>query len=68
MLTELVDLYRVFGKQKSDVGGARKLLRERLINKESVIFIAFNGGGPLDFVQLHPSFSSINMRKTWVLK
>ncbi|MDX8365191.1 hypothetical protein [Cytobacillus sp. IB215665] len=45
-------MYRVLGKQKSDVGGARKFLRERLINKEPVIFIALNGGDPLDFVQL----------------
>ncbi|MDX8362865.1 GNAT family N-acetyltransferase [Cytobacillus sp. IB215316] len=29
--------------------------------------MTFNGEDPLGFVQLYPSFPSINMRKTWVL-
>jgi ribosomal protein S18 acetylase RimI-like enzyme len=66
-LTELFDMYRVFYKQKSDLKAAREFLKERIINKESVIYMAFDEGNPVGFVQLYPSFSSVSMKKTWVL-
>ena len=66
-LAELFDLYRVFYEQKSDIDGAKGFLRDRLTNKESVIFIAFDDNNPIGFVQLYPSFSSVSMNRTWVL-
>ncbi len=66
-LTELFDLYRVFYEQKSDLNGARNFLKERISNEESVAFIALDGSSPLGFVQLYPSFSSVSMKRSWVL-
>jgi ribosomal protein S18 acetylase RimI-like enzyme len=66
-LTELFDLYRVFYKQESDQGSARKFLAERLKKKDSEIFIAFDDNKAIGFVQLYPSFSSVSMKCTWVL-
>ena len=66
-LTELFDLYRVFYEQTSDPDRAREFLRERLTNGESVVFMAFEEGNPIGFVQLYPSFSSVSMVRSWVL-
>ncbi|MDV7767128.1 GNAT family N-acetyltransferase [Peribacillus sp. SIMBA_075] len=66
-LTELFDLYRVFYEQTSDPDRAREFLRERLTNGESVVFMAFEEGNPVGFVQLYPSFSSVSMVRSWVL-
>lgn len=66
-LTELFELYRSFYKQESNIEGAREFLKERLINKESVVFIAFDENNPIGFVQLYPSFSSVSMERLWVL-
>ncbi|MGW8424175.1 GNAT family N-acetyltransferase [Peribacillus simplex] len=66
-LTELFDLYRVFYEQASDPGRAREFLRERLTNGESVVFMAYDEGNPIGFVQLYPSFSSVSMMRSWVL-
>ena len=45
----------------------REFLKDRLINKESVVFIAFEKNNPIGFVQLYPSFSSVSMERLWVL-
>lgn len=66
-LTELFDLYRLFYQQKSDLVGAKKFIQERLLNEESVIFIAYHESDAIGFVQLYPSFSSVSMKRTWVL-
>lgn len=66
-LSELFDSYRVFYEQPSNLKNAKEFLRERLVNKESVVFIALNEDDSLGFVQLYPSFSSISMKRTWIL-
>ena len=66
-LTELFDLYRMFYQQKSDLEGAREFIKDRLSNGESVLFLAFDENDPIGFVQLYPSFSSVSMKRTWVL-
>ena len=66
-LAELFDLYRLFYEQKSNIEGGREFLKERLINKESVVFLAFDEKSPVGFVQLYPSFSSVSMERSWVL-
>jgi ribosomal protein S18 acetylase RimI-like enzyme len=65
--TELFDSYRVFYKQDSDIEGARAFLKERLLNEDSVIFIAYDEGNAVGFVQLYPTFSSVSMKRSWVL-
>jgi ribosomal protein S18 acetylase RimI-like enzyme len=66
-LTELFDSYRVFYKQESDFQGARAFLKERFINEDSVLFIAYDESTPVGFVQLYPTFSSVSMKKSWIL-
>jgi len=66
-LTELFDLYRMFYKQESDLEGAKQFLSERISKDESAAFIALDGENPLGFVQLYPSFSSVSMKRSWIL-
>ncbi|MGG3564676.1 GNAT family N-acetyltransferase [Neobacillus rhizosphaerae] len=67
VVTELFDLYRVFYQQDSDLYAAKEFLKERMVNEESVIFAAFEDNTALGFVQLYPSFSSVSMKRSWVL-
>jgi ribosomal protein S18 acetylase RimI-like enzyme len=66
-LTPLFDSYRGFYKQESNLEAARHFLKERLLNQDSVVFIAFDESNPVGFVQLYPSFSSVSMKRSWVL-
>ncbi|MCM3693657.1 GNAT family N-acetyltransferase [Neobacillus niacini] len=66
-LTELFDSYRVFYHQESDSEGAKSFLKERFLNEESVVFIAFEEGSAVGFVQLYPTFSSVSMKRSWTL-
>jgi GNAT superfamily N-acetyltransferase len=66
----LFDAYRQFYGQRSDVAAARAFLDERLRRDESVIFLAVadvDGGEALGFTQLYPSFSSVSLRRLWIL-
>ena len=63
----LFDLYRQFYEQPPDLEGAREFVRERLERGESVIFLARAGERPAGFTQLYPSFSSVSMRRLWIL-
>ena len=66
----LFDAYRQFYGQRSDVAAARAFLEERLRRDESVIFLAVadeGGGEALGFTQLYPSFSSVSLKRLWVL-
>jgi ribosomal protein S18 acetylase RimI-like enzyme len=66
-LTELFDLYRQFYEQHSDLTGAREFLQERMMHNESIIYIAYDGDAAVGFVQLYPTFSSVSMKRSWVL-
>lgn len=65
----LFDLYRQFYKQKSDIDSAKLFLSERILKNESVIFLAANEqtNEGMGFVQLYPSFSSVSLKKIWIL-
>ncbi|MDH5413107.1 MAG: GNAT family N-acetyltransferase [Flavobacteriaceae bacterium] len=63
----LFDQYRVFYKRASNIATAKSFLNDRLKNEESKIFAAFNGKKAEGFVQLYPSFSSVNLYKSWIL-
>ena len=67
----LFDAYRQFYKKKSDLKAARDFLKRRLKNHESVLFLAFSDSGrhekPVGFVHLYPTFSSLTLRRQWIL-
>jgi ribosomal protein S18 acetylase RimI-like enzyme len=66
-LTELFNSYRVFYQQESDIPGAKSFIKERLLNEDSVVFIAYEEGNGVGFVQLYPTFSSVSMKRSWIL-
>lgn len=66
-LAVLFDAYRQFYAQSSDVPGARAFLAARLHDDESVIFIATAPDGAFGFTQLYPLFTSVGMRRLWLL-
>lgn len=63
----LFDAYRQHYDQKPDLVGAKNFLSERLLLNESVIFLALDEDKSLGFTQLYPIFSSISMKRQWVL-
>lgn len=65
----LLDKYRVFYKQISDLESATQFITERVSQKESVIFIAYekDTNSPAGFIQLYPSFSTVSLKRQWVL-
>ena len=67
ILAPLFDAYRIFYERESDLPGARDYLRRRLSNLESVVFLALDGNDGLGFCQLYPSFTSLGMRRIWIL-
>jgi len=68
VLVPLFDAYRVFYKQSSDVAAAESFLSERFAAKDSTIFLAENADGlAIGFTQLFPSYSSVAMRRIFVL-
>lgn len=63
----LFDAYRQYYGQDADLEGAKKFLSERIQQNESVIFVAFKDGQAVGFTQLYPTFSSVSMKRQWVL-
>ncbi|CAI8865258.1 GNAT family N-acetyltransferase [Pseudomonas sp. P5_152] len=64
----LFDAYRGFYGQPANLPQSRQFLAERLARDESVIFYVQDASGQaLGFVQLYPSFSSIDAHRTWLL-
>lgn len=63
----LFTAYRAFYRQPRKPETDRAFLGERLQNGESVIFIAEVDGEPVGFVQLYPCFSSVALKRLWVL-
>ncbi|MGE7693731.1 GNAT family N-acetyltransferase [Lysinibacillus sp. NPDC094177] len=63
----LFNAYREFYGQQSDLKGAEYFLMERLNKQESVIFLAYLDEQPVSFIQLFPIFSSVAMKKAFIL-
>lgn len=69
-LSVMFDQYRQFYDQESDIASAKAFLLERISRNESVLFVAREEGGArtlLGFTQLYPSFSSVRLKRLWVL-
>jgi len=67
LVAPLFDAYRQFYGQPSAVEKAHRFLTKRLSGNESVVFLALSGGVAVGFTQLYPFFSSISMRRLWIL-
>ena len=65
----LFDAYRQFYQQPADYALAEAFIRERLTNNDSVVFLAIDpqANAGLGFTQLYPSFSSVSVRRIWIL-
>lgn len=66
-LAGLFNDYRIFYGQGTDIEKAKGFLKDRLTKNESVVFVAFAGDSMAGFVQLYPVFSSVTMKKRWLL-
>lgn len=67
-LSMLFDLYRQFYRQPSNISEAKGFLNERIVNKESVIYISKEEDGNFSgFVQLYPIFTSVGLKRLWLL-
>lgn len=63
----LLDAYRVFHGQASDLAGSRAFLIDRFDHGESVVFIAQLDARTVAFTQLYPAFSSWALKRTLIL-
>ncbi len=64
----LFDLYRQFYAQPADLDKARRYIKERIENNESVIYLATDEKGRgLGFTQLYASFCSVDAAPIWIL-
>ncbi|MDR0794013.1 MAG: GNAT family N-acetyltransferase [Chitinophagaceae bacterium] len=67
-LSILFDEYRQFYKKETDVVAAKVFLKERMERNESEIFYTKNDAGEMTgFIQLYPLFSSVRMKRKWLL-
>ena len=67
-VASLFDAYRGFYGQPSNLTQSRDFIAERMARDESVIFYADDAEGEaLGFVQLFPTFSSIDAHRTFLL-
>lgn len=63
----LFDAYRTYYEQQPDLPGAVEFITERLRKGESVIYIALDNGRAIGFTQLYPLFTSVGMKRGWLL-
>ena len=66
-IVDLFDAYRMFYNQPANRVAAHSFIEDRLKVKDSVIFVAKDIMDYIGFVQLYPTFSSISMKKAWIL-
>ncbi|MCX4027337.1 GNAT family N-acetyltransferase [Endozoicomonas sp. SM1973] len=66
-VSNLFDKYRQFYKQDADLPAATTFIKERLVNEDSVIYLALVNNQSVGFTQLYPAFSSVAMKRMWYL-
>jgi ribosomal protein S18 acetylase RimI-like enzyme len=68
VVASLFDRYRQFYLQAPDLSLATGFIRERLLNRESVILLATDEAhGVIGFCQLYPSFCSVEAKPIYTL-
>lgn len=63
----LFNAYREFYGQSSDLQQAEQFIQERVMGGESIIFLAYLEEEPVGFAQLFPVFSSVAMKRAFLL-
>ncbi|QGG55513.1 GNAT family N-acetyltransferase [Paenibacillus sp. B01] len=69
-LAPLFHRYRVFyghPDQETELALAEAFLDDRLRRGESAVFAALADGAAVGFMQLYPVFSSISLKRAWIL-
>ena len=66
-VSRLFDLYRQFYECEPDLELATRFISERITREESDIFVAVDGDRASGFVQLYPSFCSVDAVKIYIL-
>lgn len=66
-IAKLFDEYRQFYKKDSDLAGATKFIEERILKKDSKIYLFLDGDHYCGFTQLYPTFTSLSMKRAWIL-
>jgi GNAT superfamily N-acetyltransferase len=67
-VVRLFEAYRVHFQQKADRAAATAFIQGHMENHTSVIFLALSEEGTgVGFTQLYPFFSSLRMKKLWLL-
>ena len=59
--------YRQFYHFPSDLEACRGYLRDRVAHGDSCIYLVMADNRPAGFMQLYPSFSSLSLRRVWIL-
>lgn len=66
-IANLFDQYRVFYKMPSSLAAVKNFISARLVQKDTLIFIAYTENHAVGFMQIYRSFSSIAMQPIWIL-
>lgn len=66
-VSRLFDLYRQFYECEPDLELATRFISERIERKESDIFVAHSQDKAIGFVQLYPSFCSVDAVRIYIL-
>ncbi|MGJ8647811.1 MAG: GNAT family N-acetyltransferase [Marinomonas colpomeniae] len=66
-IARLFDLYRQFYECEPDIELATKYISERINQNESIIFFSESDGKYLGFVQMYPSFCSVEAVSIFIL-
>lgn len=67
VMEKLFTGYLAFYQRKHEAAAIRSFLKERIANKQSVIFIAYSDDKPVGFTQLYPAFASLSLKPSWIL-
>ena len=66
-IAPLFNAYRIFYKQPSDLESAKQFLKDRILNNESIIYVAYLDKEAVGFTQLYPLFSSVSLKAMYLL-
>jgi GNAT superfamily N-acetyltransferase len=66
-IVPIFDSYREYFQQEKNPSAAERFLFEKFEHRESVIFLAEQQGEVIGFAQLYPLFSSLSLKRVWLL-
>ena len=66
-LQKLFEEYRAFYNMQRADAQSTAFLKQRLNQKDSIIFLAFHQQTAVGFIQVYPVFSSVAMKPLWIL-